>query len=86
MQAETRPAVHYESYILRLRRTMGPEGRSNQVYLQGVRDDGEHYFSSLSELVAWLRAEGRLPPERDVDAGEASESDEADSGTSRKGE
>lgn len=36
-----------------------------------MRHDDEHCFRSLRKVVDWLRAEGRLPPERDVSEGGA---------------
>lgn len=58
-------AVDYHSYLLRLRQVTEGEQTVRQFYVREIPSLKEFYFKSLDELVAYLRAEGRLSPERE---------------------
>ena len=47
--------MNYRSYLLRLRQCSGSDGEQRQVCMRCIRDDEEHYFNSLRELMAYLR-------------------------------
>jgi hypothetical protein len=51
------PPVHYESYLLRLRRDERDGEPVCQVMLQGVASKEQLYFADLEGLVAFLQAE-----------------------------
>lgn len=56
--------VDYHSYLLRVRQVREDGRETRQAYLREIPSLEEHYFNSLGELVAYLRATGRLSPER----------------------